>query len=32
MTIASPPSFEQQLVEHRDYLLRFARLQLRNET
>lgn len=26
-----PPSFEQQLLEHRDYLLRFARLQLRNE-
>jgi RNA polymerase sigma-70 factor (TIGR02943 family) len=25
------PSFEQQLVGHRDYLLRFARLQLRNE-
>lgn len=24
-------SFEQQLVAHRDYLLRFARLQLRNE-
>ncbi len=23
--------FEQQLVEHRDYLLKFARLQLRNE-
>jgi RNA polymerase sigma-70 factor (TIGR02943 family) len=26
------PSFEQQLVAHRDYLTRFARLQLRNET
>ena len=26
------PTFEQQLVAHRDYLLRFARLQLRNET
>lgn len=26
------PSFEQQLVGHRDDLLRFARLQLRNET
>lgn len=25
------PPFEQQLVEHRDYLLKFARLQLRNE-
>ena len=25
------PSFEQQLVAHRDYLMRFARLQLRNE-
>ena len=25
------PSFEEQLVEHRVYLLRFARLQLRNE-
>ena len=25
-------SFEQQLVAHRDYLLKFARLQLRNET
>jgi RNA polymerase sigma-70 factor (ECF subfamily) len=31
MTIAATPSFEQQLVDHRDYLLRFARLQLRNE-
>ena len=26
------PSFEQQLVAHRSYLLKFARLQLRNET
>ena len=26
------PTFEQQLVAHRDYLSRFARLQLRNET
>lgn len=26
------PPFEQQLVEHRDYLLKFARLQLRNES
>ena len=25
------PSFEQQLVAHRDYLTRFARLQLRND-
>ncbi|SFB83027.1 RNA polymerase sigma-70 factor, ECF subfamily [Polaromonas sp. OV174] len=25
------PSFEEQLLEHRAYLLRFARLQLRNE-
>lgn len=25
-------TFEQQLVAHRDYLLKFARLQLRNET
>ena len=32
MTTAASPSFEHQLVEHRDYLLRFARLQLRNET
>ncbi|MDO8252893.1 MAG: sigma-70 family RNA polymerase sigma factor [Rhodoferax sp.] len=32
MTTASTPSFEQQLIGHRDYLLRFARLQLRNET
>jgi RNA polymerase sigma-70 factor (ECF subfamily) len=31
MSDASSPSFEQQLVSHRDYLLRFARLQLRNE-
>lgn len=26
------PTFEQQLVAHRDYLLKFARLQLRNES
>lgn len=32
MTTAAPPSFEQQLLGHRDYLLRFARLQLRNQT
>lgn len=32
MTTAARPSFEQQLVGHRDYLMRFARLQLRNET
>ncbi len=32
MTIAFSSSFEQQLIGHRDYLLRFARLQLRNET
>ncbi|MDO9195276.1 sigma-70 family RNA polymerase sigma factor [Rhodoferax sp.] len=32
MTNAATPSFEQQLAGHRDYLLRFARLQLRNET
>lgn len=31
MTIATMPTFEQQLVEYHDYLLRFARLQLRNE-
>ena len=32
MTTAATPSFEQQLVGYHDYLLRFARLQLRNET
>lgn len=32
MTTAATPSLEQQLVGHRAYLLRFARLQLRNET
>jgi RNA polymerase sigma-70 factor (TIGR02943 family) len=32
MNPVAPPTFEQQLVAHRDYLLRFARLQLRNET
>jgi RNA polymerase sigma-70 factor (ECF subfamily) len=26
------PPFEQQLVQHRSYLMKFARLQLRNET
>jgi len=30
-TPVNAPTFEQQLVEHRSYLLRFARLQLRNE-
>lgn len=30
--LASMASFEEQLVEHRVYLLRFARLQLRNDT
>jgi RNA polymerase sigma-70 factor (ECF subfamily) len=29
---SAAPSFEQQLVDCRDYLLRFARLQLRNDT
>ena len=29
--IAATPSFEQQLVDCRDYLMRFARLQLRND-
>lgn len=32
MSTVPAPSFEQQLVAHRDYLLRFARLQLRNES
>lgn len=32
MTDAATPSFEQQLLGQRDYLLRFARLQLRNQT
>lgn len=32
MTTVAIPSFEQQLLGHRAYLLRFARLQLRNET
>lgn len=31
MTTTSPPPFEIQLISHRDYLLRFARLQLRND-
>lgn len=31
MTTTTEPTFEAQLVGHRDYLLRFARLQLRNE-
>jgi len=30
-TPVNAPTFEQQLVEHRSYLLRFARLQLRND-
>lgn len=29
--LLSMPTFEEQLVEHRTYLLRFARLQLRND-
>lgn len=32
MNPVANPTFEQQLVAHRDYLLRFARLQLRNAT
>ena len=32
MTLMPPSDFEQALVAHRGYLLRFARLQLRNET
>jgi RNA polymerase sigma-70 factor (ECF subfamily) len=32
MVSQSDPSFEQQLAASRDYLMRFARLQLRNET
>ncbi len=32
MTADPAVSFEQQLVAHRDYLMKFARLQLRNET
>ena len=31
MTAISQPTFEMQLIGHRDYLLRFARLQLRND-
>ena len=31
MTTPTEPTFEAQLVGHRDYLLRFARIQLRNE-
>ena len=31
MTTAAAPSYEQQLVDSRSYLLRFARLQLRND-
>jgi RNA polymerase sigma-70 factor (ECF subfamily) len=31
MSTTPSPTYEQQLVEHRDYLMRFARLQLRNE-
>lgn len=32
LPVNAPASYEQQLVEQRGYLLRFARLQLRNET
>lgn len=32
MSADTDVAFEQQLVAHRDYLLKFARLQLRNET
>lgn len=32
INIAVTPSFEQQLADCRDYLMRFARLQLRNDT
>ncbi len=32
MQAPDPGSFDQQVASHRDYLLRFARLQLRNET
>jgi RNA polymerase sigma-70 factor (ECF subfamily) len=32
MSTAPAASFEQQLVEHQNYLMRFARLQLRNDT
>ena len=32
MTDADASPFDQQVATHRDYLLRFARLQLRNET
>jgi DNA-directed RNA polymerase specialized sigma24 family protein len=32
MTNADTSPFDQQVASHRDYLLRFARLQLRNET
>lgn len=31
MPDADPPTFEQQLLAHRGYLMRFARLQLRND-
>jgi RNA polymerase sigma-70 factor (TIGR02943 family) len=31
MSTSTASTFESQLVEHRDYLLRFARLQLRND-
>ncbi len=31
MTTAAPTTFEQQLIAQRDYLMRFARLQLRND-
>ena len=32
MLTTHPDAFEQQIASHRDYLLRFARLQLRNDT
>ncbi|ABM37663.1 sigma-70 family RNA polymerase sigma factor [Polaromonas naphthalenivorans] len=32
MDFTNPGAFEQQIASHRDYLLRFARLQLRNDT
>ena len=32
MNPSAPEAFEQQVASHRDYLLRFARLQLRNDS
>jgi len=32
MSLSAPDAFEQQVASHRDYLLRFARLQLRNDS